>query len=105
MTEERYSSVGLAASQLEAMLRAAADAASGAVVAVAFPGRGAVLWHAGEMRFVGPVGQDFERAINALVEDVDVRSPRQVRDALLSMGGARLIVDRVDGRASAAYPH
>lgn len=95
MGDEPYADRGLAASQLEEWLVAFADSASGPVVAVAVPGRGGVLWRPGEVRLVGPVSADFERAIDALLEDVDLGSRTAVLDALLSMGGARLIVDRI----------
>jgi hypothetical protein len=93
MSDEPYASRGLSASQLEALLTRAADLA-GIVVAVAFPGRGGVLWQPGVIRLVGPVGEDFERAIDGLLEGVDLGSDTHVRDALLSIGGARLVVDR-----------
>jgi hypothetical protein len=93
MSDEPYASRGLSASQLEALLIREADAA-GIVVAVAFPGRGGVLWQPGAIRLVGPAGEDFKRAIDGLLEGIDLGSGTQVRDALLSIGGARLVVDR-----------
>jgi hypothetical protein len=94
MTDEPYADRGLAASQLEAWLVAFADTAAGPVVGVAVPGRGGVLWRPGEIRLVGPVTAEFERAIDALLEDIDLGSRTAVLDALLSLGGARLVVDR-----------
>ncbi len=94
MPEEPYADRGLAASQLEEWLVAFADSAVGPVVGVAVPGRGGVLWRPGEIRLVGPVNGEFERAIDALLEDVDLASKTAVLDALLSLGGARLVVDR-----------
>ncbi len=96
MGHEPYADRGLAASQLEEWLVAFADTAVGPVVAVAVPGRGGVLWRPGEIRLVGPVSAEFERAIDALLEDVDLGSRTAVLDALLSLGGARLVVDRSD---------
>lgn len=96
MGDEPYAERGLAASQLETRLVAFADAAAGPVVGVAVPGRGGVLWRPGEIRLVGPVSTEFERAIDALLEDVDLGSRTAVLDALLSIGGARLIIDRSD---------
>ena len=94
MSDEPYSGRGLSASQLEGRLTTEADALTGKVVAVAFPGRGGVIWQPGTIRLVGPVGAEFERAIDGLLEGIDLESGTQVRDVLLSMGGARLVVDR-----------
>jgi hypothetical protein len=94
MGDEPYASRGLAASQLKTLLTGQADALTGSVVAVAFPGRGGVLWQPGSTRLVGPVAAEFERAIDALLDGIDLRSGIQVRDALLTMAGARLVVDR-----------
>jgi hypothetical protein len=59
-------------------------------------GRGAVVWRAGRIRFAGPRCQnrlDLERAVEALLEmeQVDLSSAGQVRDALLTIGGARVV--------------
>ena len=94
MGDEPYADRGLAASQLETWLISFADAGAGPVVGVAVPGRGGVLWRPGEIRLVGPVNTEFERAIDALLEDIDLGSRTAVLDALLSLGGARLAVDR-----------
>ena len=94
MADEPYADRGLAASQLEAWLVALADVAAGPAVGVAVPGRGGVLWRPGEIRLVGPVSAEFELAIDALLEDIDLGSRTAVLDALLSLGGARLVVDR-----------
>jgi hypothetical protein len=98
MSDEPYADRGLSASQLGAQLTAEAEVLSGEVVAVAFPGRGGVLWQPGEVRLVGPVRAEFELAIDALLDGTDLGSGTQMRDALLSMGGARLVVDRVPRR-------
>jgi hypothetical protein len=94
MSDEPYADRGLSASQLEAQLTTAAAALSGEVIAVAFAGRGGVLWQPGEIRLVGPVQAEFERAIDALLDGTDLGSGAQIRDLLMSMGGARLVVDR-----------
>ena len=65
---------------------------------VAYCGRGAVVWRDGRIRFAGTRNQrrrELEAAVNALLEleDVDVRSIEQVRDALLTMAGARVMRD------------
>lgn len=61
-----------------------------------YPRRGAVVWRDGRLRFAGPRCQnriDLERAVGALleIEDVDVSSLTEVREALLTIGGARLV--------------
>lgn len=94
MGDEAYADRGLAASQLESLLLGEADSAAGPVVAVALPGRGGVLWRPGVVRLIGPVAVEFERAIDALLDGVDLASRAEVRDSLLSVGGARLVVDR-----------
>src|SRR5918994_7110508 len=94
MGDEAYADRGLAASQLEAWVLAFAEATAGPVAGVAVPGRGGVLWQPGEVRLIGPVSAEFERAIDALLEDVDLGSKTAVLGALLSLGGARLVVDR-----------
>lgn len=95
MPDEPYADAGLSERQLRSLVEREAEALTGDVVGVAFAGRGGVLWHAGEIRLVGPVGAGFEPAIDGLLDGVDLRSAAEVRDALLSMGGARLVVDRV----------
>jgi hypothetical protein len=62
---------------------------------VDYAGRGAVVWRDGRLRFAGPRCQnriDLERAVEALLEmeDVDVLSVDEVRDALLTVGGAQI---------------
>src|SRR5688572_27182240 len=96
--DEPYARQGSSASQLEAILVSQADTLVGEVVAVAYAGRGGVLWHAGEVRVLGPASEEFKRVIAALLEDLHLESGEHVRDALLSMGGARLVVDRLTSR-------
>ena len=65
---------------------------------VAFCGRGAVVWRGGRIRFAGVRNQrrrELEVAVDALLEmeAVDRTSMLAVRDALLTMGGARLMRD------------
>ena len=65
---------------------------------VAYCGRGAVVWRDGRIRFAGLRNQrrrELEAAVQALleIEEVDVSSVSAVRDALLTMGGARLLRD------------
>ena len=65
---------------------------------VDYAGRGAVMWRDGRIRFAGPRCQrriDLEAAVEALfeLEDVDSASLVEVRDALLTIGGARLVRD------------
>jgi hypothetical protein len=62
---------------------------------VDYAGRGAVVWRDGRIRFAGPRCQnriDLEQAVEALfeMEQVDLASADQVRDALLTIGGARI---------------
>ena len=69
-------------------------------LAVGYSGRGAVVWRDGRIRYAGPRCQrrlDLEAAVEALLEmeDVDLASGAQVRDALLTIGGARLLRDQV----------
>ena len=66
--------------------------------AVGYSGRGAVVWRDGRIRYAGPRCQrriELEAAVEALfeLEDVDLASGAQVRDALLTIGGARLLRD------------
>ena len=77
-------------------MRSAAGRKSDLVVA--YCGRGAVVWRAGRIRFAGMRNQrrrELEAAVAALleIEQVDVSSVEAVRDALLTMGGARLLRD------------
>ncbi len=56
------------------------------------------MWREGQIRFAGVRNQrrrELEVAVEALLEmeGVDRRSLAQVRDALLTMGGARLLRD------------
>lgn len=65
---------------------------------VGYTGRGAVVWRGGKIRFPGARCQrrrELEAAVEALLEleGVDVSSAVQVRDALLTIGGARLLRD------------
>jgi hypothetical protein len=95
MDDQPYARQGLASSQLESSLKELAALTLGEVVGVAVPGRGGVLWHGREVRLIGPVTEEFRRAIEVLLEDTRLESGPQVRDALLSMGGARLVVQRL----------
>ncbi len=65
---------------------------------VVYCGRGAVVWREGQIRFCGLRNQrrrELEVAVEALLEmeGVDLASLARVRDALLTMGGARLLRD------------
>ena len=65
---------------------------------VAYCGRGAVVWRDGKIRFAGVRNhrlRELQAAVEALLEleAVDVTSVAQVRDALLTMGGARVLRD------------
>jgi hypothetical protein len=65
---------------------------------VDYAGRGAVVWRDGRIRFAGPRCQrriELEAAVEALFEmdDIDNASLVEVRDALLTIGGARLVRD------------
>ena len=65
---------------------------------VVYCGRGAVVWRDGNIRFAGLRNQrrrDLEIAVEALLEmeGTDRSSLQQVRDALLTMGGARMLRD------------
>ena len=65
---------------------------------VAYCGRGAVVWRNGRIRFAGVRNErrrELEAAVAALfeLESVDTTSLLAVRDALLTMGGARLLRD------------
>lgn len=69
-----------------------------ATLVVAYCGRGAVVWRDGHIRFAGVRNQrrrELETAVEALLEmeEVSLSSLQQVRDALLTMGGARLLRD------------
>jgi hypothetical protein len=71
---------------------------TGDTLVVAYSGRGAVVWRRGKVRFAGPRCErrrELEQAVEALleIEGVDVTSVAQVRDALLTIGGARLLRD------------
>lgn len=79
-------------------MRAAAGRRTVVSLVVAYCGRGAVVWRDGKLRFAGVRNQrrrELEAAVEALfeIEGVDVSSVGQVRDALLTMGGARLLRD------------
>jgi len=65
---------------------------------VGYTGRGAVVWRDGRVRFAGPRCErriELEQAVDALfeLEAVDRSSLPEVRDALLTIGGARLLRD------------
>jgi aminoglycoside phosphotransferase (APT) family kinase protein len=71
---------------------------SGQTLAVGYNGRGAVVWRDGRVRYAGPRCQrriELEAAVEALfeLENVDLASRADVRDALLTIGGARLLRD------------
>jgi hypothetical protein len=93
-----YATVGLDEGTLRQLLIDEADKRAGETIGVAFPGRGAVLWHSGDLSVLGPAGErvrELRDAVEALVEGVDVASPAVVEDLLLTMGGARLVVHRL----------
>jgi hypothetical protein len=93
-----YSTEGLDEATLRDRLIDQADRLVGEAIGVAFPGRGAALWSEGRLTVLGPVGQpgrELREAIDALLEGEDPRSAAAVRDALLTMAGARLVVHRV----------
>lgn len=97
-SSQAYSTEGLDEATLRDRLIDQADRLTGEAIGVAFPGRGAALWHAGRISVLDPVGQpgrDLGEAIDALLESEDLRSPAAVRDALLTMAGAHLVVHRV----------
>ena len=59
-----------------------------------------MVWRDGRIRYAGPRCQrrrELEAAVEALLEmeNVDLASVAQVRDALLTIGGARLLRDPV----------
>jgi hypothetical protein len=65
---------------------------------VDYAGRGAVVWRDGRIRFAGPRCQrriELEAAVQALLEmeNVDAESVVDVRQALLTIAGARLVRD------------
>lgn len=65
---------------------------------VGYTGRGAVVWRGGKIRLAGARCQrrrELEAAVEALleVERVNLSSMPEVRDALLTIGGARLLRD------------
>jgi hypothetical protein len=67
-------------------------------LAVGYSGRGTVLWRDGRIRYAGPRCQrriELEAAVEALLEleNVDRSSGAEVRDALMTIGGARLLRD------------
>jgi hypothetical protein len=93
-----YATVGLDEETLRQLLIDEADERAGETIGVAFPGRGAVLWHQGNISVLGPPGErvrELGDAVEALVEGVDAASPAVVEDLLLTMGGARLVVHRL----------
>jgi hypothetical protein len=93
--DEPYAKVGLSEAQLRSLVEQEASTLTGDVIGVTFAGRGGVLWHAGAIRLVGPVGAGFEAAVAGLLDGVDLGSGAEVRDVLLSMGGARLVLERM----------
>jgi hypothetical protein len=67
---------------------------------VDYAGRGAVVWRDGRIRFAGPRCQrriELEAAVQALLEleQVNATSVAEVRAALLTIAGARLVRDPV----------
>jgi hypothetical protein len=97
-SSQAYSTDGLDEATLRDRLIDQAERLTGEAIGVAFPGRGAALWHEGRLSVLDPVGQpgrELGEAIDALLESEDLRSPTAVRDALLTMAGARSVVHRV----------
>jgi hypothetical protein len=93
-----YATMGLDEETLRQLLIKEADNRSGETIGVAFPGRGAVLWHRGDISVLGPAGErarELSDAVEALLEGVDAESAAAVEDLLLTMGGARLVVHRL----------
>jgi hypothetical protein len=93
-----YATVGLDEGTLRQLLIDEADKRAGETIGVAFPGRGAVLWHQGDISVLGPAGErvrGLRDAVEALVEGANLASPAVVEDLLLTMGGARLVVHRL----------
>jgi hypothetical protein len=93
-----YAAMGLDEASLRRLLIDEADRRVGDTIGVAFPGRGAVLWHQGRISFLGPAGErgrELSDAVEALIEGVDIGSGMAVRDLLLTMSGARLVVHRL----------
>jgi hypothetical protein len=93
-----YVAMGLDEETLRQLLIDEADERAGETIGVAFPGRGAVLWHQGRISVLGPAGErarELRDAVEALLEGVDAASPAVVEDLLLTMGGARLVVHRL----------
>jgi hypothetical protein len=93
-----YATVGLDEETLRQLLIDEADKRSGETIGVAFPGRGAVLWHPGEISVLGPAGErvrELRDAVEALVEGANLASPAVVEDLLLTMAGARPVVHRL----------
>ena len=93
-----YATVGLDEETLRQLLIDEADRRAGETIGVAFPGRGAVLWHEGDISVLGPAAErvrELRDAVDALVEGADIASPAVVEDLLLTMGGARLVVHRL----------
>ena len=79
-------------------MRASRPKAAPPTLVVAYCGRGAVVWRDGRIRFAGIRNQrrrELEAAVEALLEmeAVNVASVGEVRDALLTMGGAQLLRD------------
>jgi hypothetical protein len=93
-----YATMGLDEETLRQLLIDEADQRSGETIGVAFPGRGAVLWHSGDISVLGPAGErarELRDAVEALVEGANLASPAVVEDLLLTMGGAHLVVHRL----------
>lgn len=97
-SSQAYSTEGLDEATLRDRLIDQADRLTGEAIGIAFPGRGAALWYEGRISVLGPAGQagrELAEAVDALLESEDLRSAAAVRDALLTMAGAQLIVHRV----------
>jgi hypothetical protein len=93
-----YATAGLDDETLRQRLIDEADRRAGDTIGVAFPGRGAVLWHQGHISVLEPAGErgrELREVVEALVEGADIASATVVRDLLLTMGGARLVIDRL----------
>lgn len=80
-TQPSYATLGLDEHSLRQRLSDEADRRQGEMIGVAFRGRGAVMWHEGEISILGPAGErsrELREAVAALLEGAEVSSPRVV---------------------------